>query len=114
MKLFDLRLRGSAFTLGSVVNDNDYERFRELISYLQYTADNENAEVPIKFDLIPIEYFSLEKCEKISNWLLHEGYATKKGSEHTLTQKAFDVFEKTIEKDNELSASGFSCCPCHF
>ena len=42
MKLFDLRLRGSMYTLGAVVNETDHDYFRELLMYLQGTAVSED------------------------------------------------------------------------
>ena len=113
MKLFDLRLRGSGFTLGTIVNETDHYKFRSLISYLQSTITDKNAEVPVDFDFMPTEHFSLEECADISKWLLSQGYAKREGVKYTLIAKTFDVFEKTIAKDNELSKSGFHCCPCH-
>ena len=48
MKLFDLNLRGSGFTLLPFVSEEEHTKFRELISYLQCGEDKE-AEVPKKF-----------------------------------------------------------------
>ena len=113
MKLFDLRLRGSGFTLGTIVNETDHDYFRELLMYLQGTAVSEDAEVPDSFELLPNDAFSKERCDALSKWLISEGYATKERYyQYTLTSKTFDVFEKTIARDKELSESGFytGCC----
>lgn len=112
MKLFDLRLRGSGFTLATVVNDNDHDRFRDLIAYWQDNTKDKNSEVPVTFELLPTDYYPIAFCEIVSAWLIKEGYATKEGTHHTLTKKTLDVFEKTIEKEKELTESGFSCRPC--
>lgn len=113
MKLFDLRLRGSGFTLGTIVNETDHDYFRKLLMYLQGNADNEDAEVPDSFELLPNDAFSKERCDALSKWLISEGYAAKvSDSLYVFTSKAFDVFEKMIAKDKELSESGFhtGCC----
>ena len=114
MKLCELRLRGCLFTLGAVVKENDFDFFRELISYLQDNTTDENAEVPVTFDLVPTDAYPLSSCEELSKWLLEKGYATKDGVTHTLTEKTFEVFKKTIEKDKELLKKGFSYCPFHW
>lgn len=113
MNLFDLRLRGSMYTLGAVVNETDHDHFRELLMYLQGIAVNEDVEVPDSFELLPNDAFSKERCDALSKWLISEGYAAKvSDSLYVLTSKTFDVFEKTIAKDKELSESGFytGCC----
>lgn len=113
MNLFDLRLRGSMYTLGAVVNKTDHDHFRELLMYLQGIAVNEDVELPDSFELLPNDAFSKERCDALSKWLISEGYATKERDyQYTLTSKTFDVFEKTIARDKELSESGFytGCC----
>lgn len=119
MKLYDLRLRGSGFTLGTIVNDKDHDMFRELIDYWQQKDTNQDALVPIQFKLHefnpPSEFninYTEERIAILSDWLIKEGYATKKDDTFCLTWKTIEVLEKTIAKDRELSESGFYCCPC--
>lgn len=119
MKLFDLRLRGSVFTLGTVVSDTDHHMFRKLIDYLQCGA-NEEDEVPnvffftnkcdVKRDTFPL--YQESDYEELGKWVLDEGYCTESGGQYTFTGKALDVFQKTIDVDEKLAATGFSYCPC--
>lgn len=119
MKLFDLRLRGSGFTLGTLVSEEDHMNFRELIGFLQCNANKEDElQQSFKFE----EKVTDNPCARILNeaefqrlttWAVDNGYCTQKDDILTFTEKAISVFEKTIEKDNELAKSGFSCCPCH-
>jgi len=118
MKLFDLRLRGSGFTLGTIVNPEEHTRFRMLIGYLQCNADEE-AEMPTSFvaqeKRVSEEWkfsYSVEGAKEIGEWLVENDYCTEQDGVYTFTGKAMQVFEKTIEIDNELSKKGFSYCPC--
>lgn len=98
MKLFDLRLRGSNYTIGTLVNDEDHFNFRSVIGDLQgQNLDNEEVEVPVSFKLDEDE-----TKEKITEWLLREGYATLSGDEFTFTEKAIQLFAKIIAKHEEL------------
>ena len=119
MKLFDLRLRGSGFTLGKLVEEKDHFKFRELIAYLQCNA-NEDDELQTSFKYE--KKVAKNACSPIMDeaefaslkaWALEEGYCTEQDDVLTFTEKAMTIFQKTIEKDEELSASGFHCCPCH-
>lgn len=119
MKLFDLRLRGSGFTLGTLVDSTDHTNFRELISYLQCDAnEDDELSTSFKFEVkvpkkacCPVLFES--ELERLKSWALEQGYCTEQDDVLTFTEKAITIFQKTIEKDNELSESGFHCCPCH-
>jgi len=118
MKLFDLRLRGSGFTLGTIVSNTEHDNLRLLIDYLQCNADKE-AELPESFiaekkDAIEVWHsgYSVEDVIAIGQWLVENGYCTEQDGTYTFTEKAIQVFEKTIQIDNELSESGFRNVPC--
>ncbi len=121
MKLFDLMLRGSGFTLGTLVNDIDHDNFRKLIDYLQCGA-NEDSEVPSEFkfenkdSVVRYTYplYTDSDFEQLGIWAVNEGYCTKNGETFSFTEKAIDVFCKTIEISKELPKSGLSYCPCHY
>jgi hypothetical protein len=118
MKLFDLRLRGSWFTLGTIVNEHDHFMFREVIFFLQYIFDKD-AQLPQSFAFQRKKFehgrkliLTKKRFDQIKRWAVSNGYCTADGDTLTFTEKALDVFQKTIARDEELSKSGFSYCPC--
>ena len=119
MKLFDLNLRGSGFTLLPFVNDEEHTKFRALISYLQ-CGEDEKAEVPKKFTFDPKEvdfcksvpWFENETLEELGEWLVSSGYCTFEDTTYTFTEKAYSVFEKWAGENKRLLDEGFHYCPC--
>lgn len=102
MKLFDLRLRGSFFTLGQVVNETDHFKFRELIGYLQDGA------IQGKTQTHMIEYYNLDMILSIgyrvksNKGVIFRKWANKVLKEYTLkgyavNQKRLEYLEKTIK-----------------
>lgn len=118
MKLFDLRLRGSAYNLGKVVNEIDHRGFRNLIDYLQCGAE-ETDELPISFELLEkmgigkydMEYsYKEEKLEEISDWAVSNEYCLREKNVLKFTDKALQVFEETLKIDRESTDTGGCCC----
>lgn len=118
MKLFDLRLRGSGFTLGTIVSYEEHMHLRTLIDYLQCNADEES-EMPTSFlaqekqtsDEWRTSY-SVEDAKEIGQWLVKNEYCTEEDGTYTFTEKAMQIFEKTVQIQKELSDKGFYYCPC--
>jgi hypothetical protein len=135
MKLFDLELRGSMYTLGMVVSAEDHLMFRSLIGNLQSKVLKEIApelklcdkfklvgedarkrdevEIPEKFQLIVDNNERCEEYSKIKLWALNEEYCVEEAGTDFLvfTNKAMEVFEKAIqlEKGNENKSNGCCC-----
>lgn len=120
MKLNELRIRGSAFTFGAVVSEDDHMYFRALISYLRDLYGPEH-DLPESFEFRPVEdskedtilLYSDDKFNQLDEYGVSNGYLSKLNGKFSFTEKAIKVFEKVIEADKRLVKENFSYCPCH-
>lgn len=122
LRIKDLRLRGSFFTLYPAARENGVND--SMMAYL-YTAIYESlgllddfekaeaikAENPAIPTLVPMEYFENSTEHSVED-LLKAELVSQEGTNIALTEKAIRILESAAEKQKQLDEEGFYFCPC--
>ena len=110
MKITELRVRNLKYTLGTLVDHQDYLVFQLLLTYLQYGSKS-NEEIPKRFKLnkeMPENIWKPSYNEAIKMWGTKTKYIKKNlDGSYSFTEKALRVLADALKKQKELDASGF-------